>query len=337
MSESSQKLLILFLLSLIKMDKVLVLLSSYNGESFLNEQLDSIFAQEGVIVHVLIRDDGSSDNTTKLIRERIEQGENITLIEGKNLGFAMSFMALVNEAYNYINEFGFFAFCDQDDVWLPKKLSSAVSMLKEKRLPNKPNLYWSNFTLVDGNLHPFKAPKTGNNELQMVTNTYIPTMTKPTILVRYFMLGCTMVFDKNMVDFVYLHQPQNKITMHDLWLSQTAIFFGNVIYDPRSFLLYRQHGNNAAGYNNSKSARLRRLIKSFKTYERRHFREINAKNLLSAYDDVLSPDDRELISTVADYRKSLKNRIKMLFNEELNMGSKTSDIYIKLRVLLGLL
>ena len=318
------------------MDKVLVLLSSYNGEKFLGEQLDSLFAQEEVIVHVLIRDDGSSDNTINLIRERIKQGENITLIEGKNLGFAMSFMALVNEAYNYINEFGFFAFCDQDDVWLPKKLSAAVSMLKEKGLSNKPNLYWSNFTLVDEDLHPFYEPKTDNLETQQETNSYIPTMTKPTIMVRYFMLGCTMVFDKNMVAFLKKYPTENKLTMHDLWLSQTGIFFGNVLFDNNSYLLYRQHGRNAAGVDNSWSGRWRRFKKSFKTYERRHFREINAQNFLSAYHDILAPEDYKLVESVANYRKSIKKRLELLCDRQINMGSFSSDIFIKLRILLGL-
>lgn len=78
-------------------------------------------------------------------------------------------------------------------------------------------------------------------------------------------------------------------------------------------------------------------MKSFKTYERRHFRELNAKNFLSAYNDILTPEDHELISTVANYRSSFKNKWKMLMNKEINMGSKGSDIFIKLRVVLGLL
>lgn len=318
------------------MDKVLVLLSSYNGEKYLNEQLDSLFAQEGVDVHVLIRDDGSSDNTILVVKNRIERGDRITLLEGNNLGFAMSFMALVEEANKYIEEYGYFAFCDQDDVWLPKKLISAVTMLKERGVRDKPNLYWTNFTLVDENLKPIRGSVNEVNE-DKTPKVYIPVMSKSTILVRYFMLGCTMVFDNNMLLFLHSHQPKGKISMHDLWLSQTAIFFGNVIYDHRSFLLYRQHGNNAAGVDNSKKARWRRLMKSFKTYERRHFRELNAKNFLSAYNDILTPEDHELISTVANYRSGFKNKWKMLMNKEINMGSKGSDIFIKLRVVLGLL
>ena len=216
------------------MDKVLVLLSSYNGERYLNEQLDSLFAQEEVGVHVLIRDDGSSDNTIKIVKDRIERGDGITLLEGHNLGFAMSFMVLVKEANTYIDEYDYFAFCDQDDVWLPKKLISAVKMLHEKGVNEKPNLYWSSFTLVDENLRPFYKPKTGVPQ-DPKPRREGQKHTKPTILVRYFMLGCTMVFDKNMVAFLNKYPSQNKLTMHDLWLSQTAIFFGNVIYDNNSY------------------------------------------------------------------------------------------------------
>lgn len=314
--------------------KVLILLSSYNGEWYINSQIDSLLSQEDVDIHILIRDDGSSDKTVKIIESRAEAAEKITLVKGENLGFAMSFLNLLLEAHSYLDKYDFFAFCDQDDVWLPRKVISAVSMLQEKGIGNKPNLYWSGYTLVDENLEPLYPEE---RELSVERSNYQPVMTKPTILVRYFMLGCTMVFDKNMVDFIYNHQPKGNISMHDLWLSQTAIFFGNVIYDYRSFLLYRQHGNNAAGVDNSKKARWRRLKKSFKTYERRHFRELNAKNLLSAYKDILTPEDYELISTVANYRSSIKNRLKMLMNKEINMGSKGSDLYIKLRVLLGFL
>lgn len=319
------------------MDRVLVLLSSYNGEKYLDEQLDSLFEQQEVVIHVLIRDDGSSDNTVNIIKKRIAQGEHVSLIEGSNLGFAMSFMALVSEASKYASEYEYFAFCDQDDVWLPRKLISAVKKLQERGVAHKPNLYWSSFTLVDRNLNPLYKPKiTGTRTDINSNNNSQPIMTKPTILVRYFMLGCTMVFDRNMLAFLNAHKAKGRLTMHDLWLSQTAIFFGNIIYDNSSYLLYRQHGNNTAGVDNSWRGRWRRFLKSLKTYERRHFREINARNLLSAYKDIMELDDIKLVESVACYKESIGNRIRLLFNREINMGSFTSDVFIKLRILFGL-
>ena len=77
-------------------------------------------------------------------------------------------------------------------------------------------------------------------------------------------------------------------------------------------------------------------MKSFKTYERRHFREINAKNLISAYGEILDSKDYKLISYVADYKKNLKNRIRLLNNKQIiNMGSRLSNVFIRVRILFG--
>ena len=312
-------------------------MSSYNGEKYIDEQIDSLFAQEGVDVHVLIRDDGSTDNTVGVINKRIGRGERITLITGRNLGFAMSFMTLVKEAHGHIGDYSYFAFCDQDDFWLPGKLSAAVGMLRKESMDDRPNLYWSGFTLADEHLRPlWGRPDDEEAKSEPVKDVYRPVITKPTILVRYFMLGCTMVFDRNMVEFIHQHEPKGKLTMHDLWLSQTAIFFGHVVTDYRSYLLYRQHGHNAAGVDLSWRGRWRRFKKSLTTYERRHFREVNARNLLCTYQDILSDQDYRLIESVAHYRDNLSKRISLLRNKEINMGTFTSDLFIKARILLGL-
>ena len=283
----------------------------------------------------MIRDDGSSDKTKEIVRARIDRGDHIFLIEGKNLGFAMSFMSLVAEAYQYIDRYDYYAFCDQDDVWLPRKLVSAVNKIRQEGASDKPNLYWSNFTLVDEKLNPLSVLTKQEHKSSNNQKVNVPTMTKPTILVRYFMLGCTMVFDRKMLAFLNEYKPKNKLTMHDLWLSQTAIFFGNILYDDNSYLLYRQHGSNAAGVDNSWQGRWKRFMKSFKTYERRHFREINARNFLNTYKDILSEDDYKLVESVALYKKSIKNRIELLKNKEISMGSFSSDMFIKLRIIFG--
>jgi len=223
-------------------------------------------------------------------------------------------------------------FCDQDDIWLPDKLIVAVDKLDSMAShEGRPKLYWSYFTLVDEQLNEID-----NNAVKNRPEYHNPLMSKSTILVRYFMLGCTMVFDRNMIRYLYEYKPEGQISMHDLWLSQTAIFLGDIVYDENSHILYRQHTNNTAGVNYSFRARLRRFKNSFKTYERRHFREINAKNLLSAYRRILSPEDIELISIVANYRDSLGNRIRLLRNKDINMGQKSSDLALKARIILGL-
>lgn len=306
------------------MKKVLVLMSTYNGEKFLGDQLDSILSQKGVDVTIRIRDDGSKDSTRSIAKSYQRDNSNIELIEGENLGFAQSFLSLIYSV-DIPSMYDYFAFADQDDVWLEDKLLSAVTMLDECDNAKRPNLYFSNALAVDEALQPlFK------------TTPDKPLISKPTCLVRYFMLGCTMVFNPSVVNCLKTYKPEGKITMHDLWLNQTCVFLGQVIYDKEPHILYRQHGNNTAGVGSSWSIRWKRLLKSFRSYERRHFREINAKNLLSAYGTILPKEDYELISLVADYRSSIRNRMRLFFDKKINMGSLVSDVAVKIRVLLGL-
>lgn len=306
-------------------NKVKVLMSTYNGQKYLREQLDSILRQEGVEVSLLIRDDGSQDGTIEILSEYAEKYPNIEIIEGANLGFAQSFMSLIYKANEY-SDIDFFAFSDQDDVWLPGKLLSAVKMLG-KIDKSQMKLYFSNTTAVDENLTPlFKTHMQSTLRLD-----------KAASLVRYFILGCTMVFNKNLVEFVSKHKPVHQVLMHDLWIHQTCAFFGEIVYDDEPRILYRQHSSNAAGVGFSKMKRIKRLKKSFGSYERRHFRELNAKNILATYGSLLCNSDYVLISEVANYRDSFKSRIKLLSNKQFNMGTTLSNIALKTRIILGIL
>ena len=96
------------------MDKVAVLLSAYNGEKFLCEQIDSIMNQQNVDLDLYIRDDGSSYRTQEYLKQYVEQNDSIHLQNGCNLGVANSFMSLL---YNVPNHYDYYAFADQDDIW----------------------------------------------------------------------------------------------------------------------------------------------------------------------------------------------------------------------------
>ena len=304
--------------------RVKVLMSTYNGQKYLREQIDSILNQQEVEVSLLIRDDGSRDDTLTILSEYSSKYLNVEVVKGGNLGFANSFMELVYKS-SKDNDYDYYAFSDQDDVWLPEKLSSAVKRL-ESMANSKMRLYFSNTMAVDEKLNPlFKTHDEATLRLD-----------KAASLVRYFILGCTMVFDNNLVNFVSSHKPVYKIMMHDLWVHQTCAFFGEIVYDNEPRILYRQHSSNAAGIGSSKMKRIRRLKKSFASYERRHFRELNAKNLLATYGELLNHNDYNLISAVANYRKGIMNRYYLLNSEKFDMGSILSNLNVKLRIFLGL-
>ena len=111
------------------MNNVAVLMSTYNGEKYLKEQIESIFKQEKVNIKLYIRDDGSTDNTMAIINE-LKMVYDIVVINNsiENMGPAKSFMKLV---YNVEDTFDFYAFSDQDDIWENNKIISAIDMIKK--------------------------------------------------------------------------------------------------------------------------------------------------------------------------------------------------------------
>ena len=299
-------------------------MSTYNGQKYLREQLDSILNQEGVDVSLLIRDDGSKDDTIDILKEYAECHPNIEYIQGENLGFADSFMDLIYRASEYKN-IDYFALSDQDDVWLPNKLYEAIKILGS-RDSNKLQLYFSNTFAVD-------------DELKVLFKTHERSkfnMSKESSLVQYFILGCTMVFNKKVVDYLTSHKPIGQIAMHDLWIHQTCAFFGEITYDDEPRILYRQHASNIAGIGRSLKKRIARLMKSMKSYRRRHFREMNARCFLQTYDRELSIEDHNLVSAISNYRDDMRSRFHLLFSNRMDMGSKLSNLNIKFRILFGL-
>ena len=130
------------------MKKIMILLATYNGERYLEEQLESLILQKNVIFKILVRDDGSTDGTLDILR-RWEKNGQLTWYSGTHTGVQMGYYELMKKAGEY--ESDFFAFCDQDDRWDPDKLETAVKELSQ--FPDTmPALYYSGQRLTDENL-----------------------------------------------------------------------------------------------------------------------------------------------------------------------------------------
>ena len=126
--------------------KVAVLISTYNGEKYIREQLDSILNQTYKNIEIVIRDDGSKDSTIEIIKEYQQKNTNIILKEGTNIGFLKSFFKLLELA-----NADFYAYCDQDDIWLENKIKLAVESL-EKLDDSKPNMAFANSDYYSENM-----------------------------------------------------------------------------------------------------------------------------------------------------------------------------------------
>ena len=309
------------------MKKVLVLLSAYQGEKYITEQLKSLDAQRGVEVRVLIRDDGSpTEETMARIRAYHPEHMTVEVISGENVGFALSFSLLVREAFERGEPFDYYAFCDQDDKWLEDKLASAVDLLEADgaSAASCPVTYCSNVMLADSDLRPMRLYYASPDSVRR---------DKPTALIQSGCIGCTMVFNHAALKMYATHMPQAPFYAHDFLMYQLCMFLGRVIYDPEPHILYRQHAANQIGAKDFWQRMRNRLDcrKHAGTLERQ------ARLLLDLYGGELSEEDVALVSKLAHYKRSLRSRLALLTDRTIRYGSAESNFFYFLKVLGGML
>lgn len=283
--------------------KIMVLLSTYNGEKYISEQIESVLCQQGVDVHIVARDDGSQDETINILK-RISTLENITLIEGQNIGVVGSFFTLMHEAV--CHNFDYFAFCDQDDVWKNDKLKVATDILSGHG--NEPALYMSSFQMVDENLHSIQ------------TNMSRPNISVEGALASNCATGCTMVFNKKLLE-KSLISNYDDVLMHDYWMYMVCLLTGGYIYyDETPHIYYRQHGNNVIGGtgDNFLTKWWTRMNKMFLPGD--NFKSKFACKLLEQYGNEISEDKKVFLQNIANI-KTLKSKWNLLRNKKLLTGS----------------
>lgn len=288
--------------------KVLVLLSTYNGERYLGELIKSILGQVNVDVSLLIRDDGSKDRTIDILR-KYEANPKISVLEyGRNLGYAKSFWKLLqcDEKYEY------YAFADQDDIWLPDKLENSINQIQDETLPA---LSTSSVIPVDAELNPLNFdpfPIHGPlNRYETLQHSILP--------------GCTFVFNKKAKDIAAKYNGY--MESHDWALYVIITYFGKIFYLEKPYILYRLHGTNQIGIDSRLQLVIKRLLRLLhkKTCARSHF----AKDFLFTYCDDFSAKDYSIVSKFANYNLSLKDTAKLLFDR--NFKGTSFKLYTILR------
>lgn len=299
------------------MSTVTILLSTYNGEKYICEQIDSLLNQKNVDVRILIRDDGSKDSTVSLIESY--EDERITYYVGNNLGVVGSYMELLEKA----PDSDYYAFCDQDDYWLDNKLEKAVGKLKD--IGNPISLYCSSNTLVNEEQEPLaNNSKSGN------------TITYGGILLKCCSIGCTYVFSKEALQYIRRKAINTKVMMHDAWVLRVIASVGEVVYDNDSYILYRQHDGNVVGSTNSKIGKWKGRIKRIRTFTNK-----NRGNAISELYETCRNDmcDSDKITVLEEFynRRRIINRIRILFDKDVRCFSKVDTLILKIFVLFGVL
>ena len=220
-------------------DKLSILLSTYNSEAFLKEQIDSILSQTIKDWLLYIRDDGSSDRTISIIEHYCNKYDNIVLLKDdlNNLGAKNSFMKLLTDVKSE-----YYMFCDHDDVWLPAKIEKTFNRMKELELsyPQEPLLIFTDLKVVDTDLNVISNSmwRYQNTDPRHALNVYSLSISNP-------VTGCTIMINQKAKE-VSFPMSQNS-SMHDLWIALNVVNYGHIDFINESTILYRQHNKNVIG------------------------------------------------------------------------------------------
>ncbi len=295
---------------------VAIILGFYNGKKYLKEQLNSILFQTHKNIKIFIFDDHSPNSLEKSDLKVNKKFEKIKIIRRENnIGFAKNFLYGLNEIEE---EFEFFAFSDQDDIWDNDKLEKALSCLSDKD-PKKPILYCCRTAYYNadcsvelGSSKIFKKPPIFQNAL-----------------VQNIAAGNTLVMNKAAKNIISKTLNSKNFVSHDWWCYQIiSAVGGEIIYRENKTLKYRQHKDNIIGKNNSFSEKIERLNSLFNgTFK--NWCDINIENLYKNRIYITKNNFKIL----CDFEKARKARnpfakLKYYLNSGVFRQSKLENIFI---------
>lgn len=230
---------------------VAVLMATYNGERFLAEQIESILDQESVNVHVYIRDDHSTDGTVDLIHAFRKKYSNIFLLNNlpSQLRVTKNFYSILRDTD--LSQMEYMAWADQDDIWMKNKLSEAIRMMHQ----TSTDCYASNLISGDADGKVAKQGSVFSRILQYLLNHKTNHQTQYDHYLEAASAGCTLVLGKKAALYFQdrVRQMYDQIpsdASHD-WSTYAITRLGMYTWfiDSRSFIIYRQHAQNAYGTN----------------------------------------------------------------------------------------
>lgn len=300
------------------MKDMLVLLSTYNGETFLREQLDSILNQT-ISVDILIRDDGSSDQTLEILEEYANKYHNLKYFLGENVGVVHSYIALMRQA----KEYAYYAFSDQDDIWLPNKLEIAHMKLATMN-QQKPCLYCSCSLLVNNDM-----------EGKQVTQINRRGITFYNVMIQNLMPGHAQVFNRALLDLVLQHQIDfQKVVVHDYWLAFLCVTFGNVYFDNTYHTYYRQHSDNAIGYGHGPKGW---ILERLKRVQNQAAKDITRQNQLfyNVFKDKIKNEYRKELALFLNSQKNILTRAGYLVKARVYRQKRFETLLFYILYLLG--
>lgn len=260
---------------------ITILLSTYNGEKYLKQQLDSLYAQTYKNIKIIVRDDGSTDSTMEIL-----ELYNLNILSSnKNVGSSNSFFILLEYALKTTDS-EYFMFCDQDDIWYSDKIDKTLKKMEEleKKYSNLPLLVHTDLNVVNNRLSIINESFMLYQKIDAKYNAF------NNLLMQNIITGCTTMLNKKLSEICC--PVSSDFILHDWWIGLVASTFGKIGYLNESTISYRQHDSNSIG---AKRFNFTYIIKKFNTVNILELNKIQAEVFLNKYENKLNKDQRNLL------------------------------------------
>lgn len=280
------------------MEKIDILMATYNGEKYLKYQIDSILSQTYKNFNLIISDDASADSTQEILKEYEKKDKRVKIyIQEKNLGIVNNFEFLLGKVEN-----NFFMFADQDDIWDVDK----VEISRDKLDAEQADLVYTDLKVVDENLNEIsnsywkikgfdKKIYKYNNFQSLYLNNYIT--------------GCTILCKSKWIKDILPIPKTSKYVIHDYWLALILSMNGKITYIKQPLLKYRQHKNNSVGSKRKSDEinNFNEIRKLFITVKKEHF------NVFIDNNEKFSDEYKELNEKALKYFEMIENKKNINF------------------------
>ena len=286
--------------------KVTVLLTTFNGVRFLEEQLTSLFGQQGVEIEIMVNDDGSTDGTMEILFRWKAKGFNISISQSRGLGPTRAFLTLLQSC----DEKQFVAFCDQDDVWVEDKLTRQLRSLVDPT----PMMSTCLRLYIDETGNVIGKSKNLRNPPSFLNATFENIAPGNTILL-------------NNAAIKVINELQNPAIFHyDSWIYLLISAFGKVVFVPSHFVKYRIHSNNSVGLRKNSIEASTGALKNYLNQQ---------KYLVEMKSEFLSPDQLDHVTSISSFvsEVSFRKKLSMLSKIKIGRQSKLDELLVKFLLL----
>ncbi len=300
--------------------KIIVMMSTYNGEKYVDRQLYSIYKQKTECeITLYVRDDGSTDDTLEIIHSWGKKININYIKDDENLGAARSFWKILKN----VPVADYYAFVDQDDMWDEDKIQAATDTIGDSK---GPVLWCSNYRTINSNDEIINEKKYKEK----------PPLNIISQMICGNIQGCSMVFNRAAYDRVKDVNDKD-LLMHDIVVMQYVLADGEVIYEDKPFFSYRIHENNVvAKQGKSKIKAMKSSLNRW--FGKEHKCEVSklAEKILVDNSKNLDEETKEYLINLTKCKKSIKSRIWIIKNKKTYTNNKKAGKSFKMRVALGI-